>query len=81
MTILSKFGPPQCSFIVIESSFDPGERLQAPGSLWFDKMQNFGSNLIFLKNKIVRECVRMMNASVYYYYILHMMWFSYNFID
>ena len=27
--------PPQCSCIVIESSFDPGERLQAPGSLWF----------------------------------------------
>jgi hypothetical protein len=25
--------PPQCSCIVIESSFDPGERLQAPGSL------------------------------------------------
>jgi hypothetical protein len=26
---------PQCSYVVIESSFDPGERLQAPGSLWF----------------------------------------------
>ena len=26
---------PQCSCVVIESSFDPGERLQAPGSLWF----------------------------------------------
>jgi hypothetical protein len=25
--------PPQCSCIVIESSFDPGERLQTPGSL------------------------------------------------
>ena len=25
--------PPQCSCIVIESSFDPGERLQAPGLL------------------------------------------------
>jgi hypothetical protein len=24
---------PQCSCVVIESSFDPGERLQAPGSL------------------------------------------------
>jgi hypothetical protein len=24
-----------CSCVVIESSFDPGERLQAPGSLWF----------------------------------------------
>ena len=24
--------PPQCSCVVIESSFDPGERLQAPGS-------------------------------------------------
>jgi hypothetical protein len=23
------------SCVVIESSFDPGERLQAPGSLWF----------------------------------------------
>jgi len=28
--------PPQCSCI-IESSFDPGERLQTPGSLWFWK--------------------------------------------
>ena len=28
--------PPQCSCVVIESSFDPGERLQAPGSLWFN---------------------------------------------
>ena len=27
--------PPQCSCVVIESSFDPGERLQAPGSLWY----------------------------------------------
>jgi hypothetical protein len=27
--------PPQCNCIVIESSFDPGELLQAPGSLWF----------------------------------------------
>ena len=27
--------PPQCSCVVIESSFDPGERLQSPGSLWF----------------------------------------------
>ena len=26
---------PQCSSVVIESSFDPGERLQAPGSLCF----------------------------------------------
>ena len=26
--------PPQCSYVVIESSFDPGERLQAPVSLW-----------------------------------------------
>ena len=27
---------PQCSCVVIESSFDPGERLQAHGSLWFE---------------------------------------------
>jgi hypothetical protein len=26
--------PPQCSCVVIESSFDPGERLQTPGNLW-----------------------------------------------
>jgi hypothetical protein len=26
--------PPQCSCVVIESSFDPGERLQAPGNIW-----------------------------------------------
>ena len=30
--------PPQCSCVVIESSFDPGERLQAPGSLWFHQI-------------------------------------------
>jgi hypothetical protein len=29
---------PQCSCVVIESSFDPGERLQAPGSLWFHQI-------------------------------------------
>jgi len=28
----------QCSCVVIESSFDPGERLQAPGSLWFHQI-------------------------------------------
>jgi hypothetical protein len=33
--VLSPRWQPQCSCIVIESSFDPGERLQAPGSLWF----------------------------------------------
>jgi hypothetical protein len=27
--------PPQCSCVVIESSFYPGERLQAHGSFWF----------------------------------------------
>ena len=26
--------PPQCSCVVIESNFHPGERLQAPRSLW-----------------------------------------------
>jgi hypothetical protein len=40
MIMLSKFGLPprwplQCSCVVIESSFDRGERIQAPGSLWF----------------------------------------------
>jgi hypothetical protein len=28
---------PQCSCVVIESSFDPGELFQAPGSLWFSR--------------------------------------------
>ena len=28
----------QCSCIVIENNFDPGERLQAPGSLWFHQI-------------------------------------------
>ena len=32
---------PQCSCVVIESSFDPGERLQAPGSLWFQTISNY----------------------------------------
>jgi hypothetical protein len=30
--------PPQCSCVFIESSFDPGERLQAPVSLWLVKL-------------------------------------------
>jgi hypothetical protein len=30
-----RFISPQCSCVVIESSFDPDERLQAPESLWF----------------------------------------------
>ena len=40
--------PPQCSCFVIESSFDPGERLPAAGSLWF----NFGLCLSKLKISI-----------------------------
>ena len=31
--------PAQCSCVVIESSFDPGERLHAPGSLWFNNSE------------------------------------------
>ena len=38
--------PPQCSCVVIESSFDPGERLQAPGSLWLVLNANFNSILV-----------------------------------
>jgi hypothetical protein len=34
-----------CSWVVIESSFDPGEWLQAPGSLWFFYL--FIGNVIF----------------------------------
>jgi hypothetical protein len=28
-------------YLVIESSFDPGEQLQAPGSLWLLKSEQF----------------------------------------
>ena len=31
--------PTQCSCVVIESSFDPGELLQAPVSLWFNNSE------------------------------------------
>ena len=34
--------PPQSSYVAIESSFDPGERLQAPGSLWFSLQKGCG---------------------------------------
>jgi hypothetical protein len=46
--------PPQCSCVVIESSFDPGERLQAPGSLWFIYIIfiYIGSKLFFLTSII-----------------------------
>jgi hypothetical protein len=37
----------QCSCIVIESSFDPGERLQAPGSLWFNVFLTQNNELQF----------------------------------
>jgi hypothetical protein len=36
--------PPQCSCVVIESSFDPGERWQTPESLWFQFLSNDGVN-------------------------------------
>ena len=35
---------PQCSCVVIESSFDPGERLQAPGSLWLSRLTLWDRN-------------------------------------
>ena len=38
--------PPQCSCVVIESSFDPGERLQAPGSLWFNIISSISKGVI-----------------------------------
>jgi hypothetical protein len=40
--------PPQCSCIVIESSFDPGERLQAPGSLNCFSMRNLQNRLVLI---------------------------------
>jgi hypothetical protein len=45
--------PPQCSCVVIESSFDPGEQLQAPGSPWTNLVQRFRGedlNVIFYQN-------------------------------
>jgi hypothetical protein len=39
---------PQCSCIVIESSFDPGERLQAPGSLLFIGCTGFLCLFVFV---------------------------------
>jgi hypothetical protein len=44
--------PPQCSCVVNESSFDPGERLQAPGSLLL--VINGNRHLDFLENKKVQ---------------------------
>ena len=39
--------PPQCSCVVIESSFDPCERLQAPVSLWlYQHLCSSLSNLV-----------------------------------
>jgi hypothetical protein len=53
--------PAQCSCVVIESSFDPGERLQAPGSLWFyvdkkSKMATIENVKSFLSNMIELKC-------------------------
>jgi hypothetical protein len=41
--------PLQCSCVVIESSFDSGERLQAPGSLWFICPLSFVLKMKFIK--------------------------------
>jgi hypothetical protein len=45
--------PPQCSCIVIESSFDPGERLQAPGSFLFYFLFKFHVFLTHLTQMVV----------------------------
>jgi hypothetical protein len=39
--------PPQCSCVVIESSFDPGERLQAPGSLLLNLHKTNFSSIVY----------------------------------
>jgi hypothetical protein len=46
-----------CSSVVIESSFDPGERLQAPGSLWFILLtrQKFPHTTVKLPDTILEE--------------------------
>jgi hypothetical protein len=44
--------PPQCSCVVIESSFDPDERLQAPVSLCGTTRHKFGSAVSEEKIKI-----------------------------
>jgi hypothetical protein len=36
----------KCICVVIESSFDPGERLQAPGSLWFNIISSISKGVI-----------------------------------
>jgi hypothetical protein len=54
--------PPQCSCVVIESSFDPGERLQPPGSLWFSII--FINNLVDDLNKDNTDPVVIGDTSV-----------------
>jgi hypothetical protein len=49
---------PQCSCVVIESSFDPGERLQAPGSLW-------------LFCSIALQSIKLRVTSLFYFVQLH----------
>ena len=49
--------PPQCSCVVIESSFDPGERLQAPGSLWFKSLKNLSNYFILLAWYMYISCI------------------------
>jgi hypothetical protein len=48
---------PQCSCIVIESSFDPGERLQAPGSLWFHQIFKILILFVLYLKKYKRQMV------------------------
>jgi hypothetical protein len=59
--------PPQCNCVVIESSFDPGERLQAPGRLWL--LQSTGGvsdsaifQLYHGENKLIFNEMMMMSA-------------------
>jgi hypothetical protein len=62
--------PPQCSCVVIKSSFDPGERLQAPGSLWFHQI--FKILIVFVlyfknyKRQVVSwNCKHVQNVKIY----------------
>ena len=58
------------SCVVIESSFDPGERLQAPGSLWFNKIFKILILIVlYFKNYkrqvVSRNCKHVQHVKIY----------------
>jgi hypothetical protein len=50
--------PPQCSCVVIESSFDPGERLQAPARILDTLIENAVNHSKIVATEIIDDILK-----------------------